>query len=96
MADFGLTDFGQNRLWPKPTLAKTDFGQNEFDFVCGVLCVMCCVWCGVVWCGVVWCVCGVVCGEACGAAWVLVSRFHGVGFHVWVLVSRFWFGHVHI
>ena len=20
--------------------------------------------------------------------------FHGVGFHVWVLVSRFWFGHV--
>ena len=27
-------------------------------------------------------------------AWVLVSRFHGVGFHVWVLVSRFWFGHV--
>ena len=25
--------------------------------------------------------------------WVLVSRFHGVGFHVWVLVSRFWFGH---
>ena len=34
------------------------------------------------WC-CVWCV-----------AWVLVSRFHGVGFHVWVLVSRFWFGHV--
>ena len=24
-------DFGQNRLWPKPTLAKTDFGQSK-DF----------------------------------------------------------------
>ena len=22
MADFGQTDFGQNRLWPKPTLAN--------------------------------------------------------------------------
>ena len=32
--DFGHpypTDFGQNRLWPKPTLAKTDFGQTDFD-----------------------------------------------------------------
>ena len=36
------------------------------------------------WCGV--CVC-----VSC-VAWVLVSRFHGVGFHVWVLVSSF--GHV--
>ena len=35
--------------------------------------VVCCVLCVVC----VWCVCCV--------AWVLVSRFHGVGFHMWVL-----------
>ena len=27
-------------------------------------------------------------------AWVLVLPLHGVGFHVWVSVSKFWFGHV--
>ena len=65
MADFGQTDFASvsgSVVWP--TLAKTDFGQPDFDLWC---CVVCC-------------------------AWVLVSRFHGVGFHVWVLVSKFWFG----
>ena len=41
-----------------------------------------CVWCGVV-CVYVVCVC---------VLWRAVSRFHGVGFHVWVLVSRI--GHV--
>ena len=33
MADFGQTHFGQNRLWPKPTLAKTSL----------ICCVLCCV-----------------------------------------------------
>ena len=76
------------RSWPtlaKPTLAKptlasffgqTDFGQNEFDLLCVVLC--CVVLCCVVLCCVVLCV------------W-RGYLFHGirVGFHVWVLVSRF-------
>ena len=53
---------------------------------------------GVVWlcgCVVVWlCGCVVVCGSVFVCVfvlceWVLVSRFP-VGFHVWVLVSRFW------
>ena len=39
------------------------------------------------------CVC-FVCLCVCCVTWVLVSGFHGVGNHVWVLVSRFWFGHV--
>ena len=83
--------------WPslaKTEFGQTDFGQTDFDLlcvVCGVWCVVCCVCVCVVWCVVcVWCVC--VC--VCCVAWVLVSRFHGVGFHVWVLVSRFWFSHV--
>ena len=41
-----MADFGQNRLWPKPTLAKTDFGQNEFDLLCVVLCCVLSVWRG--------------------------------------------------
>ena len=77
--------YGQ--LWPKPTLAKTDFGQNRLwpnrlwpkptlaktDF--GQTSLICCVLCCVVLCVVF-------------VAWAL---FHGVrvGFHVWVLVSRF-------
>ena len=60
------TDFGQNRLWPKPilakpTLAKTDFGQTNFGqnrlrlvFVCA------CVWLCVFVC-VCLCVCVFVC-----------------------------------
>ena len=61
MADFGQTDFAKptlaslfcDRVWPKPTLAKTpkptlaktdfgqsDFGENEFD----LLCVVCVAW----------------------------------------------------
>ena len=98
MADFGQTDFGQTDfgqpfwrpslakptlasvsvlvVWP--TLAKTDFGQLWPNRLwLVVLCVVCSVWCVFV------CLC---------VAWVLVSRFHGVGFHVWVLVSKFWFG----
>ena len=35
MADFGQTDFGQNRLWP-----------NEFDLLCVVLCCVLSVWRG--------------------------------------------------
>ena len=69
-----------------------DFGQNRLwpnrlwpkptvaksSLTC---CVFVCVCVFVCLCAV-WCV-----------VWVLVSRFHGVGFHMWVLVSRFWFGH---
>ena len=57
-----------------------DFGQNEFDLLCVVLC--CVVLCCVVLC------CVVLCCVVCVVLWVL---FHGVrvGFHVWVLVSRF-------
>ena len=78
------TDFGPNRLWPKPTLAKTDFGPNRL-----------------------WpkptlakptlakidfgqnefdLLCVVLC-----VVCVVRVLFHGVrvGFHVWVLVSRF-------
>ena len=55
-----------------------DFGQNEFDLLCGVVCcvVLCCMLCCVVLC--------VVC-----VACVLVSRYQsgvscvGVGFKVW-------------
>ena len=82
-----MADFGQNRLWPKPTLAKADFGQNRLwpnrlwpkptlaKPTLAKTSLICCVLCCVVLC--------VVC-----VAWVL---FHGVrvGFHVWVLVSRF-------
>ena len=57
-----------------PTLAKPTLAKTDFGQ--NRLCVVRCV--------VVWCV---VC--VCCVAWVLVSRFHGVGFHVWVLVSRF-------
>ena len=72
------TDFGQNRTLAKTDFGQTEFGQIEFD----LLCVVCCVWCGVLWlCVCVWSVCGVV--------WVLVSRFHGVGFHVWCWFQGF-------
>ena len=101
-SDFGQTDFGQPFWRPslaKPTLAsvsvlvvwptlaktnfgQTDFGQTEFDLLCVLCCVVLC--CVVLCCVVLCCVLCVVC-----VAWVLVSRFHGVGFHVWVLVSRF-------
>ena len=81
--DFGQTDFGQNRLvakdrlWPKPTLAKPSLAKSSLT---------CCVWCVV--CGVV--CCGCVCGvSVCGVVWVLVSRFHGVGFHVWCWFQGF-------
>ena len=60
----GMADFGQNRVWPKPTLAKTDFGQTEFDLWCCVLCVVCCVLCVCVWCVVCLCVC-VLCVVCC-------------------------------
>ena len=63
-----MADFGQNRLWPKPTLANPTLAKPTLT--CGVVC-------GVFVCGVFVCLC---------VAWVLVSRFHGVGFHVWVLV----------
>ena len=86
MADFGQTDFGQPFWRPSlanpslasvsvlvvwPTLAKTDFGQTDFGQTDFGL--WCCVFC-------------VVCGVFVCCVWVLVSRFHGVGFHVWVLV----------
>ena len=55
MADFGQTDFGQPFLLPclaKPTVAKTDCGQTEFD-LCVVLCCVLSVWRG--YCvGTVW------------------------------------------
>ena len=66
------------RLWPKPTLAKTDFGQNRLwpnqlwpNRVRLVLCV---------------CVCAVWRGVGYTDSWCGVSRV-GVGFKVW-------FGHV--
>ena len=59
---------------------QTDFGQTEFD----LFCVVCGVWCVCVFV----CLCVFMC--VCCVVWVLVSRFHGVGFHLWVLVSRFW------
>ena len=88
------TDFGQNRLRPtptsaspygRPTLAKTVFGQNRLNRRCPkptlaktefgqIEFVVCCVLC--------------VC--VCCVAWVLASRFHGVGFHVWVFKVLVW------
>ena len=62
-----MADFGQNRLWPKPTLAKPTLAKPTLTY-----CVVCCVWCVVCFC----------------VAWVLVSRFHGVGFHVWCWFVR--------
>ena len=83
----------KNRNWTAPSesaqrvhfLVMAEFGQTDFPefVVCGVLCVLCCV---VLLCCCVVCVC-VVC--VCCVAWVLVSQFNGVGFHVWVLVSKF-------
>ena len=52
-------------------------------FVCLCACVLVCLCACVLVC---LCVCVLVC-----VAWVLVSQFHGVGYHVWVLIS---FGHV--
>ena len=74
---------GHGRLWPnrllpallaKPTLAKTDYGQIEFDLLCGLWCVVC---------GVFVCVC-----VLCGGCWFHgfrcgVSRV-GAGFKVLV------------
>ena len=53
-------------VWP--TLAKTDFGQTDFDLWCCVLCVVC---------GVFVCVCvrGCLVSRFHGVVWVLVSRF---------------------
>ena len=76
------TDFGPNRLWPKPTLAKP-----SSTCVCVCLCVYVCVCVCVCVC---LCVCVCVC--VCCVAWVLVSRFRcgvsrvGVGFKVFGLV----------
>ena len=57
---------GAHRLWPKPTLAKTDFGQTDFgqnrlwpNLIC---CVVCCV---VLYC-VVCCLSGVLFHFMCG------------------------------
>ena len=61
-----MADFGQNQLWPKPTLSKLTSAKPSST--CGVVFVCLCVF---VCCGV-------------GVGW-----FHGVGFHVWVLVSKF-------
>ena len=98
----GMADFGQNRLWPNrlwpnrlwPALLGDRVWPNRFRLV---LCVSA-VWPTLaktdfgqtdlgqaefdLWCCVVLCCVCVFVG--------LVSRFHGVGFHVWVLVSRFW------
>ena len=42
------TDFGQNRLWPKPTLAKPTLAKSSLICCVVVLCVVCvCVLCGV-------------------------------------------------
>ena len=67
------TDFGQNRLSPKPT-----FGQIEFDLLCVVVVFVCVVWCGV-------CVVCVLCGVgACfSVSWSGVSHV-GVGFKLLV------------
>ena len=69
------TDFGQNRLWPKPTLAQNRLWPNRLWPKPTLAKTDFDLLCVV--CCVVLCVC-VVC-----VAWVLV------GFHVWVLVSRF-------
>ena len=59
--------------------------------MCGVVCVVCVVWCGVVcvvWCGVVWCVCGVVC-VVCVCVWVCVCSVRGVCVWCGVVVYNF-------
>ena len=69
------------RLWPKPTLAKTDFGQIDFfqTDCCVKSSLTCCVWCVSVWCVVY--VCKVWCGVCvCCVAWVLVHGFMEWGF----------------
>ena len=73
-----MADFGQNRLWPKPTLAKPTLANPTLakptlakpSSTCVCVCVCVCL-----------CVC-VLC--------VCVCWFHGFR----VGVSRFWFGHV--
>ena len=83
---------GLGRLWPKPTLAKTDFGQNSVwpnsvwpnsVWPSWPNRVYCCVWCVVCGVCVVWC--GVLCGVvACfTVSWSGVSR-DCVGFKVLV------------
>ena len=75
----------KGNAWSWPTLAKPTLASVGVLVVWPTLAKPT-LTCGVVCC--VWCVC------VCMCAWVLVSRFHGVVFHVWVLVSRFWFGRV--
>ena len=91
MADLGQTDFGQTDFGQRECFSgmadfgqtKTDFGQNRLWpnrlWPNRVVCALCAMFvCNV-------CVCVFVC--VCLCVWRgLVSRFHGVGFHVWVLV----------
>ena len=72
---------GHGRLWPNrlwPALLADRLWPKPTLAKPTLTCVVCCVLYVCVFvclCVFVWCV-----------AWVLVSRFHGVGFHVWVLV----------
>ena len=71
------------RLWPKPTLAKTDFGQNRLWAKPSSTCVVC------------FCVCVFVCLCVC-AVW-RGCWFHGFmvwGFTCGCWFQGFWFGHV--
>ena len=101
---FLVTDFGQNRLWPKPTLAKptlakptlakTDFGQTTSTCVSVCYCVVCmclCVdlfVCLFVYVCVCFCVLVCVCVCLCLCVFLCVSVCLSVCV-AWVLVSRF-------
>ena len=82
-----MADFGQNRLWPKPTLAKP-----TLTCVCVCLCLCVCVFVCLCVCLRV-CLCVFVCVCVCLCVFVCVGVacwFHGFR----VGGSRFWFGHV--
>ena len=103
------TDFGQNRLWPKPTLAKPTLAKH-FDCVCVCLCVFVCVcvcYVCVFVCVCVLCVCVCLCVMCvcvcyvcvcyvcvCVCVCVFVCVFVCVCVCLCVGVSRFLFGHV--
>ena len=79
----------------KPTLAKPTLAKPTSTCVCVCVCVFVCLFVCVRVCSCVFvcvrvCSCVFVCVCLCVFVCVLVT-FHGVGFHVWVLVSRFWF-----